>query len=120
MNTAVLILVSVFVVGLCVFGLCFNIIFRKNGQFPDSEVGHNKELRKRGVICMREEDERIWGKSAHLQITGNHSNRKNRGRIKNSPDTECLSCNQVCSLKALFEKQNEQRDLQCENELIKR
>ena len=107
MNTIALIIVSVFVVGLCVFGLCFNIIFRKNGQFPDSEVGHNKELRKRGVICMREEDERIWGKSAHFQITS--SNRTNRSRIKNSPDTECLSCNQVCSLKALFDKTNEQR-----------
>ena len=57
MTTLYIILLSVVIVGLCVFGLCFNIIFRKNGRFPDSEVGHNKELRKRGVVCMREEDE---------------------------------------------------------------
>ena len=98
MTTLYIILLSVVIVGLCVFGLCFNIIFRKNGRFPDSEVGHNKELRKRGVVCMREEDERIWGKSTHIKVTGK------RGRLKAEPDSDCLSCNQVCKLKDLIDK----------------
>ena len=98
MTTLYIILLSVVIVGLCVFGLCFNIIFRKNGRFPDSEVGHNKELRKRGVVCMREEDERIWGKSTHIKVTGK------RGRLKAEPDSDCLSCNQVCKFKDLIAK----------------
>lgn len=98
MTTLYIILLSVVIVGLCVFGLCFNIIFHKNGRFPDSEVGHNKELRKRGVVCMREEDERIWGKSTHIKVTGK------RGRLKAEPDSDCLSCNQVCKLKDLIAK----------------
>lgn len=72
-------------VGFAVFALCFNIIFRKNGKFPDGEIGHNKELRKRGVICMKEEDERIWGKSKHIKLTA---------------DQSCRSCDHECSLKS--------------------
>lgn len=47
-------------VGLAVFIMCFNIIFR-NKPFPDGEIEHNKELRKRGIICAREEEMRLWG-----------------------------------------------------------
>lgn len=49
-------------VGIAVFLMCFNIIFRKNGQFPDSEIGHNKEMRKRGIVCAKEDELKIWGK----------------------------------------------------------
>ena len=48
-------LLSLAVVALCVFGMCFNIIFRKNGKFPDGEISRNKELRKRGIVCAKEE-----------------------------------------------------------------
>lgn len=99
MNTLAVILASVVLVGLCVFGLCFNIIFKKDGRFPDSEVGHNKEMRKRGIVCMREEDERIWGKSTHIKVTGRSSK-----RIKTEPDEQCSTCGQECALKGLIRK----------------
>ena len=44
-------------IGIGVFGMCFNIIFRKNGQFPQSDVGANENMRKLGIRCMREEDD---------------------------------------------------------------
>lgn len=47
-------------IGLSVFIMCFNIIFR-NKPFPDSEIGHSKELRKRGILCAREEEMKLWG-----------------------------------------------------------
>ena len=62
MTTLYIILLSVVIVGLCVFGLCFNIIFRKDGKFPDGEIAHNKELRKRGIICAKEEEMRLWAR----------------------------------------------------------
>ena len=98
MNTLYVILLSVLIVGLCVFGLCFNIIFRKDGRFPDSEVGHNKELRKRGIVCMREEDERIWGKSTHIKVTGR------KGLRKTHPDSECEGCSLDCKIKELINR----------------
>ena len=44
-----LVLFTIFLVGFCVIGLCFNIIFRKDGKFPETEIEHNKEMRKRGL-----------------------------------------------------------------------
>ena len=49
-------------VGLCVFGLCFNIIFRKDGHFPQTEIENNVEMRKRGIKCAKEEEIKLWGK----------------------------------------------------------
>lgn len=40
--------------------MCFNILFRKNGRFPDTEVGSNEHLRKKGIKCMKEEEEELW------------------------------------------------------------
>ena len=50
------------VIALCVFGMCFNIIFRKDGEFPEYEVSKNKEMRKLGIRCMHEEEAAIHGK----------------------------------------------------------
>jgi hypothetical protein len=36
---------------LALAGLGLNILFRKNGKFPETHVGHNREMRKRGVSC---------------------------------------------------------------------
>lgn len=72
-------LLAIAIIGLCVFGMCFNIIFRKNGQFPDGEISRNKELRKRGIICAKEEELRLWGK---------HHGKKN----PTCADLGCTSC----------------------------
>ena len=53
---------AILLVALCVFGLCFNIIFRKNGKFPETEIENNREMRKRGIKCAKEEEIKIWGK----------------------------------------------------------
>lgn len=37
-------------------GLAFNILFRKNGRFPSYEVGHNKEMRKLGITCVKHDE----------------------------------------------------------------
>ncbi len=60
-------LLAIAVVALCVFGLCFNIIFRKDGKFPDGEISHNKELRKHGIVCAKEEELRLWGRKHNKQ-----------------------------------------------------
>ncbi len=73
-------LAALVLVGLGVFGLCFNIIFRKDGKFPEYEVGSNSEMRKRGIRCMKEEE-------MQLRRRGNGAAGKNNK----------LNCNESCS-----------------------
>ncbi len=81
-----LFLLAIAVVGLCVVGLCFNIIFRKDGKFPDTEIEHNKEMRKRGIQCARMEEKKIWGKKKA-------KNAKSNG----CSDSDCSSCGAGCA-----------------------
>lgn len=53
---------AILLVAFCVLGLCFNIIFRKNGKFPETEISSNREMRKLGIRCAKEEELRIWGR----------------------------------------------------------
>lgn len=52
---------ALLLVGLSIIGLCFNIIFRKNGRFPETEISSNKEMRKLGIRCAKEDELRLWG-----------------------------------------------------------
>ena len=65
-------LVTLVLVGLAVFGMCFNIIFRKDGAFPEYEVGSNKEMRRLGIRCMKEEMAELdrKGRPVHAACTG--------------------------------------------------
>lgn len=56
--------------------MCFNIIFRKNGKFPETEVSRNENMRKLGIKCMGELDEEIFSKkkvSRSSSCTGSYS-----------------------------------------------
>jgi len=39
--------------GIAVAGLAIRIIVIKGGRFPDTHVGHNKEMRKKGIVCAK-------------------------------------------------------------------
>jgi len=46
-----LILLAIGIVAIAVFLLSFNIIFRKNGKFPNTHISRSKEMKKRGISC---------------------------------------------------------------------
>lgn len=73
-------LAALVLVALCVVGLCFNIIFRKNGHFPDTEIEHNENMKKLGIKCARAEEMELWGK------------RGKGGRPSCKGDAGCGSC----------------------------
>ena len=81
-----LLLLTFIILGLCVFLLCFNIIFKKDGKFPDTEIEHNKEMRKRGIQCAKMEEKKIWGKK----------NNRNKGHQANDCTSDCGSCSAGC------------------------
>ena len=49
-------LAAILFVGLCVLGLGFNIFFRKDGHFPDTEISTNPNMKKLGIKCVKEEE----------------------------------------------------------------
>lgn len=55
-------LLAALILAIGVAGMAVSILVKKDGQFPDGEISHNKELRKRGIICAKEEELRLWGK----------------------------------------------------------
>jgi hypothetical protein len=61
--TITVFLAALLFIGLGVLGMAFNIIFRKK-EFPQTDVGSNEEMRKRGIHCMKEEEDKIWGNKA--------------------------------------------------------
>ncbi len=65
-------LAAVVFIGLCVVGLCFNILFRKGGKFPESDIGRNPELRKRGIRCVGEDEASLPGGS--VDVSGGSAN----------------------------------------------
>ncbi len=70
-------------IALCVTGLCFNIIFRKDGHFPETEIENNREMRKRGIKCAKEDEMKMWGK-------------KDANGAPQCNDDSCSSCGAGC------------------------
>ena len=54
-------LATLILVAFCFVGLGFNIIFRKNGKFPETEISNNRNMKKLGIKCAKEEEMKMWG-----------------------------------------------------------
>jgi len=56
--------------------MCVSILLRKDGKFPQTEVGENDEMKKRGIKCMKE-DEHVIGRRSTTnkgyECSGNYS-----------------------------------------------
>lgn len=50
-----LIISSIFLL-IALAGLGIKIILKPKGQFPDTHISHNKEMRKRGIKCAQQTD----------------------------------------------------------------
>ena len=61
-------LATLVLVALCMVGLCFNLIFRKNGHFPDTEIENNENMKKLGIKCAKEEEMALWRKKNPKEI----------------------------------------------------
>ena len=57
---------------LAVLGMSVTILVKKDGKFPDGEISHNKELRRRGIICAKEEELRLWRKRNPAAAASGH------------------------------------------------
>jgi len=60
----IILLISIALVGFCVFALSIGIIIKKNGKFPEREIGKNPRLRKLGLRCPKQEEMMRWRKDS--------------------------------------------------------
>lgn len=51
-----LLIITLILVALSGIFLGLRILLRQNGKFPQFHVGHNKEMRKRGIKCAQSTD----------------------------------------------------------------
>jgi uncharacterized Rossmann fold enzyme len=49
------VLLAIALLGLAFLGMAFNIVVRKKA-FPDTHVGHNKDMKKKGIVCAKTMD----------------------------------------------------------------
>lgn len=57
MNEFILIFAAAIVLMALVFGgMSISILVKKDGGFPVTSIGRNKEMQKRGITCVRHEE----------------------------------------------------------------
>lgn len=66
---------SIVLLSLAMIFLALKIILKKNGKFPEYRVGHNKNMHKIGITCVK------------------HEELRNHKKIK---DSECRGCSGAC------------------------
>ena len=49
-------LLALLLLAMGVAAMAVTILVKKDGKFPDGEISHNKELRRQGIICAKEEE----------------------------------------------------------------
>lgn len=49
-------LFTLIIVAICMALLAIKILFKKNGRFPNTHIGHSAAMRKRGINCVQSMD----------------------------------------------------------------
>jgi len=49
-------ILSVILMAVVAFLMSIKILFKKNGKFPNTHIGGNKEMAKRGITCATSQD----------------------------------------------------------------
>lgn len=78
-------LLTLAVVALCVVGMCANILLRKDGKFPEYEVGSNSKMKELGIKCVRQEEAEAAARAAG----------KSTKEIKINCDESCSDCRET-------------------------
>ena len=66
-------LAAVLFIGLCVLGLGFSIFFRKGGHFPETDISKNKDMKRLGITCPREDELREQGPGKPANCAGKYT-----------------------------------------------
>jgi hypothetical protein len=51
-----ILLLSFIIISISMVGMALNILVKKKGKFPAYQVGHNSDMAKLGIRCVRHEE----------------------------------------------------------------
>ncbi len=51
-----ILIISIALLSLSMLGMALNILVKKKGKFPAYRVGHNKDMKKLGISCVKHEE----------------------------------------------------------------
>jgi hypothetical protein len=51
-----LLILSLIFIAIAALGFGIRMLIKSDSRFPDTHVGHNKEMRKRGISCAQNND----------------------------------------------------------------
>jgi hypothetical protein len=63
-----LLLITLVMLSLAMLGMMLKILVKKKGKFPEFRVGHNRDMHKKGISCVKH-DERC----SHRKALGNNT-----------------------------------------------
>jgi hypothetical protein len=49
-------LISIILLALCLAGMAISMLIKKDGAFPNTEIGSNPRMRQLGLRCSKEEE----------------------------------------------------------------
>jgi hypothetical protein len=71
-----ILILSFVLISIAMIGMALSILLKKNGRFPSYQVGHNKDMARLGIRCVKHEEIKCYNK-----------------RLK---EKGCAACEQVC------------------------
>jgi hypothetical protein len=57
-----ILILALIIISLSTVGMMLNIIIKKKGRFPAYRVGHNKDMRRIGISCVKHDEIRCHNK----------------------------------------------------------
>ncbi len=57
-----IILVVIALLAIAFIGMAITILIKKNGKFPESEIGKNKDMHKKGIHCVKHDEMKKYRK----------------------------------------------------------
>lgn len=65
-----LMLLATILIALSLIGLSIRMLAKKGGKFPSSSIGKNKEMRARGITCVRHEELKCYREEKERKMCG--------------------------------------------------
>ncbi len=65
-----LIFLATIIIALSLIGLSIRILVKKGGKFPSSSVGKNKEMKARGITCVRHDELKCYREEKERKMCG--------------------------------------------------
>ncbi len=52
----ILLIITLVLLSLAMMGMMLNIFVKKKGKFPEYRVGHNRNMHKKGISCVKHDE----------------------------------------------------------------